>query len=475
VVGGFLPVDRVEGIGPVHRVGRFRLVGGVGRLVRVRVQHRIVDVRAVAPFGDVGHVGDVVQVGPRGYVELAPRRVTSRGTPLDLARHTRGAARVTNVELFFDLVYVFAVTQLSHHLLSDPTVTGALQTALLLAMVWLVWAYTAWVTNWLDPERMPVRLLLIALILITLVMWAAIPEAFGSRGLIIGIGYAVTQIGRSVFALVALRDGPLRQNFQRILAWCVVSGALAVAGGIATGQARAWLWLAAVGIDLLGGVVGFYTPGLGRSVTMEWTIEGNHLAERCQAFILIALGESVLVIGAALSRRLATGITAVEAAAFVTAVVGSIGLWWLYFDRSADEAARVIAESSDPGRLGRTAYHLIHPVMVGGIIVVAAADQLVLSSPRAVGVTSTSWLILGGTALFIAGHAAFKIAVWRMVPWSRLAAVAVLGLLGVVAPHVSALALGVCAAAVVIAVAVLDHFPAGHTNLSAANAEDQHG
>jgi len=164
--------------------------------------------------------------------------VTARGTPHDLARHTLGAARVTNVELFFDLVYVFAVTQLSHHLLNNPTITGALQTALLLAMVWLVWAYTAWVTNWLDPRRMPVRLLLIALLLVTLVMWAAIPEAFGSRGLIIGIGYAVTQIGRSVFALMALWDGPLRQNFQRILAWCMASGALAVAGGIVTGPAR---------------------------------------------------------------------------------------------------------------------------------------------------------------------------------------------------------------------------------------------
>ncbi len=274
--------------------------------------------------------------------------MTGQRTPHDLVRHTRGAARVTNVELFFDLVYVFAVTQLSHHLLSDTTIAGALQTALLLAMVWLVWAYTAWVTNWLDPQRMPVRLLLIALVLVALVMWAAIPEAFGSRGLIIGIGYAVSQIGRSVFALVALWGGPLRHNFQRILAWCVVSGTLAVAGGIVTGQARGWLWLAAVGVDLVGGVVGFYTPGLGRSATTEWTIEGNHLAERCQAFILIALGESVVVIGASLSRKLESGITAVEAAAFVIAVVGSIGLWWLYFDRSAEDAARVIAASADP-------------------------------------------------------------------------------------------------------------------------------
>jgi low temperature requirement protein LtrA len=387
-----------------------------------------------------------------------------------LLRSRRGAERVTNVELFFDLVYVFAVTQLSHHLLHDPTVAGALQAALLLAMVWLAWAYTAWVTNWLDPEQIPVRLLLIALALVALVMWAAIPGAFGALGLVIGAGYALSQIGRSSFAVVALRGRPLQRNFQRSLAWCVVSGALAIAGGLASGPAREWLWLAAVGVDLLGGVAGFYTPGLGRSATSEWTIEGNHFAERCQAFILIALGESIVLIGATLSRLLASGVTAAEAGAFAIAVVGSAGLWWLYFDRSADEAARVIAASPDPGRMGRTAYHLIHPVMVAGIIVVAAADEVMVSGPGLTGVASTAWLILGGTALFIAGHAAFKIAVWRTVPWSRLAAVAVFGLLGLAAPHLSALALGACAAAVVVAVAVLDHYAAGRLARPAADA-----
>ena len=378
-------------------------------------------------------------------------------TPARLVRTRQGAERVTNVELFFDLVYVFAVTQLSRHLLARPTVTGALQTALLLAMVWLLWAYTAWVTNWLDPERMPVRLLLIALLLVALVMWAAIPESFGTRGLIIGIGYALSQIGRSLFAVVALRGQRLQRNFQRILAWCVVSGALAVAGGLASGPARAWLWLAAVGVDLLGGVVGFYTPGLGRSQTTEWTIEGHHLAERCQAFILIALGESIVVIGATLSHVLGGHVTVAEAGAFLVAVLSSVALWWLYFDRSADEAAQVIAASADPGRMGRTAYHLIHPVMVAGIIVAAAGDEVMVSGPGVTGVAWKAWLLLGGTALFIAGHAAFKIAVWREVPWSRLAAVALLGLLGLAAPNVSLLGLGACATAVVIAVAALDH------------------
>jgi len=267
----------------------------------------------------------------------------------------------------------------------------------------------------------------------------------------------VMQIGRTSFMVVVLRGQPLRANFQRILAWCLVSGVLAVAGGIVTGPARSWLWLAAVAVDLTGGLAGFWTPGLGRSATSEWTIEGNHLAERCQAFILIALGESIVLIGATLSRLLETSITWAEAAAFLLAVVGSAGLWWVYFDRSADEAARVIAASADPGRIGRTAYHLIHPVMVAGIIVVAAADVVVLSQPGAVGVVSTGWLVLGGTALFIAGHAAFKFAVWRVIPWTRLGAVVVLGLLGLAVPALPALGLGLCAALVVLAVAALDY------------------
>ena len=381
----------------------------------------------------------------------------TQARPFDLLRERTRAARVTNVELTFDLVYVFAVTQLSHHLLHRPTLAGALQTAVLLGMVWLAWAYTAWVTNWLDPERIPVRLLLFALAAVSLMMSAALPTAFGRWGLIVGGADAVMQIGRSIFMVIVLRGQPLQANFQRILAWCVVSGALAVAGGIVTGPARGWLWLAAVCVDLLGGVAGFYTPGLGRSATTEWTIEGGHLAERCQAFILIALGESVVIIGATLSGLLATTVTWAEIGAFGTAVIGSIGLWWLYFDRSAGEAAAVIAASADPGRMGRTAYHLIHPIMVAGIIVVGAGDQVVLSRPGATGVASTAWLVLGGAALFIAGHAAFKMAVWRVISWPRLGAIAVLGLLGLAAPDLPALALGGCATIVVVGVAVVDY------------------
>ena len=255
-------------------------------------------------------------------------------------------------------------------------------------------------------------------------------------------------------AVVALRGQPLQRNYERILAWCLVSGALAVAGGLAAGHARELLWAGAVGVDLLGGLAGFYTPGLGRSSTADWTIEGGHFAERCQAFILIALGESIVVIGATLSGL--PRITGAEIGAFAVAFIGTIGLWWLYFDRSAEEGARVIARSSDPGRLGRSAYHFIHPFMVGGIIAVAAGDEVVLSHPDAVGEVRVAWLVLGGTALFIAGHAAYKASLWRHISWPRIAAVVVLALLALLAPHVSALVLGACAAAVVVAVAAVD-------------------
>ncbi|MGH3149527.1 MAG: low temperature requirement protein A [Streptosporangiaceae bacterium] len=374
-----------------------------------------------------------------------------------LLRNRSGAQRVTNIELFFDLVYVFAVTQLSHHLLADPTVRGALQTGLLLIMVWLVWAYTTWVTNWLDPDQMAVRLLLVALMLVSLAMSAALPRAFGDLGPAVGVAYALQQIGRTVFMVTALRGHPLQKNFERILAWCVVSSAFALAGGFTHGHARDLLWVLTVAVDLAGGVVGFYTPGLGRSRTSDWTIEGGHFAERCQAFVLIALGESIVIIGATLSGEKTVTVSGVTS--FVVAFAGSVAMWWLYFDQSAAAAAEIIARSPDPGRLGRSAYHFIHPVMVAGIIVSAAADEKVLADPAATAGTASAWLILGGPALFLAGHAAFKLVVWRALSWPRVAGIAVLVLLALAARVIPELGLAACAAAVVAAVAATDRLP----------------
>jgi low temperature requirement protein LtrA len=143
----------------------------------------------------------------------------------------------------------------------------------------------------------------------------------------------------------------------------------------------------------------------------------------------------------------------------VIAFAGSVALWWLYFDQSAGAAAEMIERSDDPGRLGRSAYHLIHPVMVAGIIVSAAADEKVLSDPGQPASAAAAWMILGGPALFLAGHAAFKLVVWRVVSWPRLAGIAGLALLALAAHAIPALALAACAAVLVTAVAASDRLP----------------
>ncbi len=381
--------------------------------------------------------------------------LTRRRSAPSLLQDHSGEQRVTNIELFFDLVYVFAVTQMSHHLLALPTVQGALQTALLLALVWWAWVYTTWATNWLDARRIPVRLMLIVLMLVSLVLSAALPEAFGSRGLIVAGAYVLMQVGRSAFVAIAGRGQRVDRIFARVTLWSVASGCVWIAGAFVGGHARELVWLAALGIDLLADRVGFYIPGMGRTTSQEWTIAGGHFAERCQAFIIIALGESIVVIGQALSVR--AHVTAAAVAAFVTAFAGSVALWWIYFDRSADDSARVIATSADPGRLANSAYHLIHPVMVAGIIVAASADQEVLNHPAVVGRAATSWMVIGGAALFLAGHVMFKRVIWGTISWPRVAALAVLLLLLLLlAPHVTALALNIVVVLILVAVAASD-------------------
>jgi low temperature requirement protein LtrA len=165
-------------------------------------------------------------------------------------RENRGHARVTYVELFFDLVFVFAVTQLSHLLLKDLTLLGALRTGLLFLAVWWVWIYTSWVTNWLDPERTPVRLLLFVLMLAGLVLSTSIPDAFGPRGLAFAAAYAFMQVGRSLFMIWALGEASPRnrRNFERITVWLAAAGIVWIAGALFEG-ARLALWTAALAIE----------------------------------------------------------------------------------------------------------------------------------------------------------------------------------------------------------------------------------
>jgi low temperature requirement protein LtrA len=369
-----------------------------------------------------------------------------------------GEQRVTPLELFFDLVYVFAVTQLSHRLLEHLTVTGVLETLMLLLAVWGVWVYTTWFTNWFDPTRLAVRLVLVAVMLASLVMSVAIPEAFGERALMFALAYVAIQVGRTAFTFIALRKSlgishPLSRNFQRILSWLVASGVLWIIGGLLDAEARYAVWVLALAVDYSGPVVGFYIPGLGRSRTEEWTIEGGHFAERCQLFVIIALGESILVTGTTFGE---IEPSTLAVSAFVVAFLGSVALWWIYFVRSAEAAREVFSSSEDPGRLGRSAYTYFHMPMVAGIIAVAAADELTVAHPGEHGTPASVALMLGGTALFVVGHAFFKWAVFGVLPWSRAVAIAALAALIPVGFMIPTLALSGVAGLIVVVLGVWD-------------------
>jgi low temperature requirement protein LtrA len=381
-----------------------------------------------------------------------------------LLRARTGLRGVTNIELFFDLVYAFAVTQLSHYLLDHATVEGVIQAAVLFGMVWTIWASTAYLVNWLDPNQLPVRRLLLAVMFISLISSAAIPEAFVSTGLVIGFSYAAVQIGRNLFAVYATRHEALERNFQRYFVWSLLGGSLAILGGLAQGHLREALWALAVALDLFSVAVGYWVPGLGRTATREWNVDGAHAAERIQAFVMIALGESIVIIGASLTglKDLNLG----EIMAFLLAFVTTITLWWVYFDRGAAFAARALASSPDPGRLARSAFYWAQVPMVAGIIAVAAGDRLLLTQPTQPAGIATASILLGGTAIFIAGHGLFKLAIWHHVSRRHLAAIILLLLLipiAVFLPGLAVAALAIVGLGVVIAglrgqapVAVLD-------------------
>ena len=360
-------------------------------------------------------------------------------------------ARVTNVELFFDLVFVFAVTQLSHSLLAHLNPEGALHAAFLMLAVWWAWVYTTWVTNWLNPDHPAVRGMLFVLMGLGLVISTSAPEAFGERALPFAVAYVTFQVGRSLFMVWAGQsDAVIRRNFLRISTWFIVPGAFWLAGGLAGSDLRLPLWAVALVIEYLGPAFTYWTPGLGGTPTADWNVEGGHMAERCGLFIIICLGESVLVTGA----TFADGVWEPAAiAAFVAGLAGSIAMWWIYFNAHADAAAEAIAASDDPGRIARHAYTYAHIPIVAGIIVTAAGDELAVAHALGHMETATLALIVGGPALFLAGGLWFKHSVFRVVSASRGGGLVMLALLALAAPLLTPLALSAAATAILAIVA----------------------
>jgi low temperature requirement protein LtrA len=238
------------------------------------------------------------------------------------------------------------------------------------------------------------------------------------------------------------------------VAWSVVSGVLWLAGAMLDGDHRLLLWGPALAVDLVAPVTGYWVPGRGRVGTTDYAVEGGHFAERCQGFIIIALGESVVVTGATAADH---GLTTPVVFALVVAFLETAALWWLYFGLAAGHSRRVMREAEDPGRLARDAYTYLHLPIVAGIIGSAVADDLLLAEPHASLSTVGVAMMVGGPALYLLGESLFRLRMVGTVGWRRIVAIVVLVALAPLGPHVSVLALATMTVAVLTALALWEY------------------
>jgi low temperature requirement protein LtrA len=304
-------------------------------------------------------------------------------------------------------------------------------------------------TNWFDPESSVVRSVLIAVMLASLLMAIAIPEAFGDRALLFAASYAGLQIVRNLFAVFGSPpDWPLRPALTRILIWSVAVGALWILGGALGGGPLIAIWIVALVLDYAGPYTGYWNPLHGRSVTTEWEIESSHFSERFQLFVIIALGESIVVTGLTAAGF---DITLARGAAITVAFLGSAALWWLYFDYVARIAQVRLDKADDKGRLARDAYTYLHIPMIAGIIVTAVGDKLVIEHPSEELSGPELATVVGGPALYLLGHVGFRLRMAGSLSVKRLSAAAALCIVGAIGAVLPALATAALALAVLVA------------------------
>lgn len=362
--------------------------------------------------------------------------------------------KVAFAELFFDLIFVLTVIQLSHALAGHYTLLGLFEAAILILAVWWVWIFTTWVTNWLDPEKAPVRILLFVLMFLGLMLSIAIPTAFGAAGLLFAITYVTMQVGRSaVTAFLMRNDWPENsRNFTRITVWMIFSAVFWIAGALVEHEARIALWLIALAIEYASPAVGFAVPGLGRSTVSDWQVSGEHMAERCALFVIICLGETILVTGRTIASMELLDSFAVMLLA--TAFLSTATMWWIYFRFGHGEAAHLIEHSDTPGRVARLAFTYAHIPIVAGIILSAVAEEFALHHPHGETTFSLASAIIAGPVIFLAGNIWFKYAIRRRVPLSHLSGIATLLALSLIVPYAEPYQMYMGSAAILLTVAI---------------------
>lgn len=325
--------------------------------------------------------------------------------------------RTSFVELFFDLVFVFAITQVAATIHADHSASGWLHAALLLWLMWWAWSQYTWAANAIDIDSRAVRVALLVVTGLTLLAAIALPEAFGERGALFAVPYVLVRLAGLALYWHGLRGDPEHQAALRsYLPVAVASPLLVLAGGLAPDAARPWLWGAAVLVD----VVSVIAAGRG-----EFRVAPAHFAERHGLIVIIALGESIIAIGATMAGL---DITSLGVVSLALAFVVTALLWWAYFDRSAEAMEHALVEQADfrvRGHTARDVFTLGHLPIVAGIILFAVGVEEVLLHPSDPA-PAFGRLSMGlGVALFMWGFAAARARGARVPAASRAATGAV--------------------------------------------------
>ena len=365
--------------------------------------------------------------------------------------------RASTLELFYDLVFVFAITQVTHLLLEHLTWTGALQSVIVLLVVWWAWQFTTWATNELDPDEIPIRLLLIAIMMASLLMAVAIPEAFGDEALLFALSYVAIQVGRHSFmTFVAADRGSLERNrAAHILTWFCFGAVFWIAGALADGDLRIVLWLVALAFDYGGPLVTYPVPWLKRVGMEAWSLGGTHFAERFQLFTIIALGETIVLTGATTS---ALDLHPSTVAAFCAAFAGTVCLWWLYFNYVSTTFEHLLIEAENRTIMARDLYAYGHVPIIAGIILCAVGDEIVIAHPAEYLKTPYLLAVVGGPVLYLLSFAPVRFRVTHGMPVKRVVGAGACVAVGVWAEltHPAALTVSLLLVAILVAVVVVE-------------------
>lgn len=332
---------------------------------------------------------------------MAPTRGRRAGR---LLRNPDGPSPVTPVELFFDVVFVFTFFRLTDAITDRLSWSSLGTTTILLLAFWWVWSHTNLATDTLDASRPAVQAYVIATAFGVLLMSSALPEAYEGRGPLFAGGYVAIHLGRCFFMAYALRGHASWRRPMRGLLWFGLSGLWWLAGVLVTDWARVVFWLIAITIDYLAPLARWPTPMLGRSPSWEWRGATRHLAERYQQFVIIAIGEIILIDG----RTFRQGeVNAERTAAFGLSFLTAVLLWWVYFHRTRDKLATPVSALPDRAHEGSLA-GAAHLMMIAGIVLTSARTKLILDEP--LGATPTTWaaVIAGGPLLFLLGRTLFE-------------------------------------------------------------------